>query len=73
MVATPSSPLDVALILFVAPELPWPKVSVVERRSDVRVGTEVGSLGYPGRLPETFCFFSGRISAALPDSGRLLD
>ena len=71
-VVTPSSPLDVALLLFFAPELPKATVPIIERPSDVRVGTEVGWLGYPGRLPETLCFFSGRISAALPDSGSYL-
>ena len=68
-VVKPSSPLDVALLLFFAPEFPQPAVPIVERPSDVRVGTEVGWLGYPSRLPETLCFFSGRISAALPNSG----
>ncbi len=67
-IVTPSAPLDVALFLFSAPELPQPTVPVLERLTDVRVGTEVGWLGYPGRLPETLCFFSGRISAVLPDS-----
>ena len=71
-VVTPSSPLDVALLLFAAPELPQATVPIIERPADVCAGTEVGWLGYPGRLPETLCFFSGRISAALPDSGGYL-
>ena len=71
-VVTPSSPLDVALLLFFAPELPQPTVPIVERPHDIRVGTEVGWLGYPASLPETLCFFSGRISAVLPDSSSYL-
>ena len=71
-VVTPSSRLDVALFVFYAPEFPQATVSIIERPSDVRAGMEVGWLGYPSRLPETLCFFSGRISAALPDSGGYL-
>ena len=71
-VATPSAPLDVALLIFLAPDFPQPSVPIIEHANDVRVGTEVAWLGYPGRLAETLCFFSGRISAALPGSGSYL-
>ncbi len=68
IVATPSSPFDVALLVLAAPEFPQPTIPLLTPSDDLRVGSDVGWLGYPGRLGETLCFFSGRISAILPDS-----
>ena len=71
LIAAPGSDLDVALFFLLAPELPQPTVPILEQGHHVQIGTEVGWLGYPG-LTDTLCFFSGRISAVLPDKASYL-
>ena len=71
LIASPSSGSEVALLFLLAPELPQPTVPILEPGHDVQIGTEVGWLGYPG-LTDTLCFFSGRISAVLPDKASYL-
>ncbi|MDE2784145.1 MAG: hypothetical protein OXK77_14400 [Gemmatimonadota bacterium] len=72
--------VDSAILAFVSHDLPRPTVPILdpanpEELSQVKVGTEVGWLGFPdlqtvaGRL----CFFSGRISLVDPAGRFLLD
>ena len=73
-----TSGVDSAILVFVTHELPRPSVPILNPANSVelghvKLGTEVGWLGFPnlhtvaGRL----CFFSGRISAFDP-AGRFL-
>ena len=71
LMAEPDSDLDVAILFLPAPELPQPTVPILKQGHHVQIGTEVGWLGYPG-LTDTLCFFSGRISAVLPDRASYL-
>lgn len=72
--------VDSAILAFISHDLPRPTVPILdpanpEELSQIKVGTEVGWLGFPaletvaGRL----CFFSGRISLVDPAGRFLLD
>jgi len=59
---------DSAVILFPVSmlELPEFPIPLLPDDLEMRVGAEVGWLGYPAIASDTPCFFSGRISARLP-------
>ena len=72
--------VDSAILAFISHDLPQPTVPILdpanpEELGQIKVGTEVGWLGFPalqtvaGRL----CFFSGRISLVDPAGRFLLD
>jgi hypothetical protein len=57
---------DTAVVIFAADALPLPDQAqpVAPKNTPLKVGHEVGWLGYPGVDPQRgLCFFSGRISA----------
>ncbi|MDC3984584.1 S1 family peptidase [Polyangium jinanense] len=56
---------DAAAILFVNKSLRLPEkpLDLVPEGNWLRIGNEVGWLGYPGIAEDTMCFFSGRVSA----------
>ncbi|HXH03503.1 MAG TPA: serine protease [Candidatus Competibacteraceae bacterium] len=55
---------DTAILLFEQPDLPFrlPPLELAPRGQYLRVGTEVGWLGFPA-IANACCFFSGRVSA----------
>ncbi len=58
--------VDSAMLAVIEQDLPKPRVSLAspEERQEVRIGMEVGWLGFPGLdgVSGQLCFFSGRIS-----------
>jgi hypothetical protein len=56
---------DSAVILFPPRELNLPVdlLELIPLKAAVKLGVEVGWLGYPSVAPSTLCFFSGNISA----------
>lgn len=58
---------DTAALLFSKGSLPLPDtpVELVPDEKHLRIGHEVGWLGYPAVAATTLCFFSGRVSAWL--------
>jgi hypothetical protein len=60
---------DTAAIVFPNTELPLPvdPPKLIEERSWVKVGSQVGWLGFPAVSPTNLCFFSGAVSAWLSD------
>ena len=58
--------VDSAVLAVIEHDLPMPRVSLasIEERREVRIGMEVGWLGFPalGGVNGDLCFFSGRIS-----------
>lgn len=67
---------DSAILLFDPSEVELPKDLVPLLPSDkvLRVGSEVGWVGFPAVEPNTLCFFSGNISARIgDDSAYLID
>jgi hypothetical protein len=68
--------LDSASIVFNPGDLKLPikPPPLIEENRLVKVGVEVGWLGFPAVSPRNLCFFHGRISAHLDDqSGYLVD
>lgn len=71
--------VDSAVLAFIAKELPQPTVPILNptnpaETSHIKVGTEVGWLGFPAlRTVNGLCFFSGRISMIDPHGRFLLD
>ena len=62
---------DTAGVVFQKGELAppdQPPLLIAEKRS-VKVGGEIGWLGFPAVSPSELCFFSGRVSAYSSDSG----
>lgn len=59
--------LDTAAILFGPSEIPMPKTNIELLPQDkyLKVGHEMGWIGFPGIAPTSLCFFSGRVSAWL--------
>lgn len=55
---------DTAVILFKSEELPMPEVEpqLLAEKESIKVGCDVGWLGYPAISPNELCFFSGHIS-----------
>ena len=66
--------LDTAALSFPKRALPVPEVAHRLAPTDLRlkVGIEVGWVGFPAMSPETPCFFAGRISAYLSDQSSYL-
>jgi len=58
---------DTASIVIKKGELPLPSDTpeITPEGKLLRVGTEVGWLGYPAVSPQNLCFFSGRVSCVL--------
>lgn len=67
---------DTAAILFHRSDLRFPESAfqLLPVDKHLKVGSDVGWLGYPALSPESLCFFGGRISAWLQsDSAYLVD
>jgi hypothetical protein len=60
---------DTASVVFVQGELPLPELplELIEEGRWLKVGNEVGWLGFPAISPHNLCFFSGRISCWIED------
>lgn len=56
---------DTAAIVFSKGDLPLPSETpqLTPEGSSLRVGVEVGWMGFPAVSPKNLCFFSGRVSA----------
>ncbi len=59
--------LDTAVILFVKGNLPLPEKTLpfISKEKRLRVGEEIGWVGFPAVSPQNLCFFSGRNSCWL--------
>lgn len=59
--------LDTAALCFHRDALPVPQraLRLAPEEVHLRVGNEVGWVGFPAMTPDTLCFFSGRISTYL--------
>lgn len=64
------SKLDTAVILFVKGELPLPEATLpfISEENHLKVGKEIGWVGFPSVSPQNLCFFTGRNSCWLEDS-----
>ncbi len=60
---------DAASIVFAKDALPFPKdpLPMISADQFMRVGTELGWMGYPGVVYPQLCFFRGAVSAFLLD------
>jgi hypothetical protein len=60
---------DTAAIAFATEALPLPESpeELIEEAKYLRVGNEIGWLGFPAVSPRNLCFFSGRVSYFLED------
>lgn len=68
--------LDSAVIVFERDNIDLPKKppTLIDEGKILRVGVDIGWLGFPAVSPQQLCFFSGRISAHIEDqSGYLVD
>lgn len=61
--------LDTAAVTFLKQALPVPAVAhpLAPHDRRLKVGNEVGWVGFPAMSPEILCFFAGRVSAYLSD------
>lgn len=61
--------LDTAVIIFKKGELPLPTKTLefIRKRKYLKVGEEIGWVGFPAMSPNDLCFFSGRNSCWLND------
>jgi hypothetical protein len=61
--------MDTAAVLFKPIEIPFPAVQpeLIPESKYLKVGNEIGWLGFPAVSPIKMCFFSGRVSAWLQD------
>lgn len=66
---------DSAVIAFIRGDIDFPTktLDLIAEGKSVKVGVEVGWLGFPAVASETMCFFSGRISARAPGDRYLID
>ncbi len=66
--------MDTAAIMFKRENFPLPKkpVSVIPEGKVLKIGYEVGWLGFPAISITNLCFFTGRVSAWLKDQGAYL-
>jgi hypothetical protein len=70
--------LDTAVLIFQAGSgdekmpLPEEELSLWEKGKSLKVGNEVGWIGFPSVAPENLCFFSGRVSCYLAGEGAYL-
>jgi hypothetical protein len=60
---------DTAVVIFAKADVAFPgdALGLVPEGKVVKIGVEVGWLGFPAVSPRNLCFFSGRVSAWLPD------
>jgi len=60
--------MDTAAIIFDQGDMPLPPdpLGLIQETKSLRVGVEVGWLGFPAVSPQNLCFFSGSISAHIP-------
>lgn len=65
---------DSALILFSNKDIPFPpeRLKLAPQGKYLRVGIDIGWLGYPAIPSASLCFFGGRVSARLEDSDAYL-
>lgn len=65
---------DTSVILFAAKDLPLPDnpPTLAPANGSLKVGIEVGWLGFPAVSSRNLCFFSGRISCFMKDEHRYL-
>jgi len=63
----PDEKKDTAVILFSKGDLPLPlpTLDLAPEEKWLKIGIEIGWLGFPAITPEDLCFFSGRISCNL--------
>jgi hypothetical protein len=56
---------DTAALLFSRADLPLPAetLPLIKAGDSLRVGNDIGWLGYPAVAPEDLCFFGGKVSA----------
>lgn len=61
--------LDTAVIVFANNKIPFPEniLTFVPKGKHLKVGNEIGWIGFPSVSPKNLCFFSGRISSWLGD------
>lgn len=67
---------DSAALVFNKGELPFPEdpPSLIDEDKSIKVGVEIGWVGFPAVSAGQLCFFSGRISARQPaNPGYLID
>ena len=62
--------LDTAVILFAKNKIPFPEntLTFVPKGKRLKVGNEIGWVGFPSVSPKNLCFFSGKISSWLEES-----
>jgi hypothetical protein len=65
---------DAATIIVNAQALPFPATTLplLESSSHLKIGVEVGWVGFPAIAPINFCFFSGPISFFIEDESSYL-
>jgi len=65
---------DAAAILFNRDQVPFPEQSLrlPPEGMYLRIGNEVGWLGFPAMSPQNLCFFAGRVSSYLQDESAYL-
>lgn len=56
---------DTAVIMFMKEDLPFPDdvLPITPEDSFLRIGNEIGWVGFPALSPDSLCFFSGRVSS----------
>ena len=61
--------IDTAAIIFARQNIPFPDdtLSLTPEGMHLRVGREIGWVGFPALSPNDMCFFTGRVSAFLED------
>lgn len=66
--------LDTATLIIPRGDIPFPKelLPLIPKGKHLRVGVEVGWVGFPSVSPESLCLFSGRISCWLSQEGAYL-
>jgi hypothetical protein len=59
-------PKDTAAVMFQKGELPFPEkpLDLAPENKVLKVGHEIGWVGFPAVAPNDLCFFSGRVSAS---------
>jgi hypothetical protein len=57
--------LDTAIIVLEKGDIPWPEneLKLVEEKKNLKVGCDLGWLGFPAISANELCFFSGHISS----------
>ena len=60
-----------AATIIIKGVLPFPKspLTLIPEDKRLKIGVEIGWMGFPAMAPENLCFFSGRISSWVEDAG----